>query len=609
MKKLLLLLLFPLSLFAQTTPVIKINAGGPAQAGWTADQYFSSGGNLYSTTNPIANTTEDAIYQTERWGNVTYRIPVTAGKYRVNLHFAEIWWTAANLRLFNVSVESQFTKTNIDLFKDYGQFNAGVIVADNIQVNDGFIDVVLTGVKDNAKISGISVDKYDVVLPPDPPTDTTDCVICQTQKGEKGDPGPAGSSATISVGTTTTLPAGSQATVTGSISGNNTILSFGIPGSYPPQSGGTTARAQFDVYSYGARGDGVSDDSQAFNDAFIAARNAKGTMVIPPASNFYRLNSTINIVPDASNQVWVDIKAKGKAGEIRYFGPSNTPVFKIIGLKGSLWEGLNVAISAGQSGVQIFDIQTTVEANSSSFNTFKTFYLNLGSGVNNIGIRTGAVDGGANDGKDISNYNFENLTVFGSRIAGQYAFQNLGMNTLSMAWYGGFVAFCDKVYSNISADGTKRGNGAVAFYGLGGSHNNLDFHFAFEQSYIISGGRWEVGSKFLKVSDGAYASVVVEGLVIHDYSSENVIEAANATSLTLKGVQISKTFGGTYNSCILLSANGRNGVLNMQNCALSSNVLYTKTGNTLWDITALGISKLDGVWSSGFFNNEIGIRK
>jgi hypothetical protein len=391
----------------------------------------------------------------------------------------------------------------------------------------------------------------------------------------------------------------------------------GLPGVCPscPTGGtGTAARAQFDVYSFGAKGDGVNDDSPAFNAAFIAARNAKGTLVIPPASNFFRLNSTINIVPDASNQVWVDIKAKGRAGEIRYFGPSNTPVFKIIGLKGSFWEGLNVAIESGRSGVQIFDIDTTVPANSSSFNTFKTFYLNLGNGQNNIGIRTGAISAG---GADISNYNFENMTVFGGAsagnpnvsIPGQYAFQNLGENTLSMVWYGGFVAFCDRAYSNRTPDGSNRGNGSAMFYGLGGSQNNIDFEFAWEQAYIISGGRWEGGNKFLRVSDGAYSSIVLQGLVIHDYKTDNQIEANMATSLTLQGVQISKTYGGLYNNCISLNSNGRNAVFNMQNCALSCNTPYTKTGNTLWDITVLGVSKLDGVWSNGFFNNEIGIRK
>jgi len=391
---------------------------------------------------------------------------------------------------------------------------------------------------------------------------------------------------------------------------------FSVKGEISSDDSQTAARALFDVYSFGAKGDGVSDDSPAFNAAVKAARSAKGTVIIPPAPKFYRLNSTINIIPDGSDQIWIDIKAKGRAGEIRYFGPSNTAVFKIIGLKGALWEGLNVAIEDGRTGCQVFDIDTTVPANSSSFNTFKTFYLNLGKGTNNIGIRTGAISGG---NADISNYNFENMIVFGGggrdgsgkvvSIPGQYAFQNLGDNTLSMVWYGGFAAHCDRVYANRTPDGSRRGNGSVMFYGLGGSGNNIDFEFAWEQAYVLSGGRWEAGNKFLRVSDGAYSSIVVEGLVIHDYSSDNQIEALVATSLSLKGIQISKTHGGLYKNCISLNSNGRNAVLNMQNCALSSNIPYTKTGSTKWDITVLGVSKLDGVWSNGFFANEIGVRK
>ena len=52
---------------------------------------------------------------------MTYSIPVpTAGKYTVELHFAEIYFTTAGSRVFNVNVEnSQFVLQNIDLFKDY----------------------------------------------------------------------------------------------------------------------------------------------------------------------------------------------------------------------------------------------------------------------------------------------------------------------------------------------------------------------------------------------------------------------------------------------------------------------------------------------------------
>ena len=47
--------------------------------------------------------------------------------------------------------------------------------------------------------------------------------------GDTGPAGPAGSSATIAVGTVTTLPAGSNATVTNSGTSSSAVLDFGIP--------------------------------------------------------------------------------------------------------------------------------------------------------------------------------------------------------------------------------------------------------------------------------------------------------------------------------------------------------------------------------------------
>ena len=57
-------------------------------------------------------------------------------------------------------------------------------------------------------------------------------VIPRGEAGAIGPQGPAGENgqaATVTVGTTTTLPAGSQATVTNSGSASNAILNFGIP--------------------------------------------------------------------------------------------------------------------------------------------------------------------------------------------------------------------------------------------------------------------------------------------------------------------------------------------------------------------------------------------
>jgi Malectin domain len=59
---------------------------------WSADAYFT-GGLVFSreSTWAIADTLDDAVYQSERYGAFSYAIPVPAGKnYDVVLHFAEI---------------------------------------------------------------------------------------------------------------------------------------------------------------------------------------------------------------------------------------------------------------------------------------------------------------------------------------------------------------------------------------------------------------------------------------------------------------------------------------------------------------------------------------
>ena len=158
------------------TNVIRINSGGPAQTfgseTWVADQYFT-GGTTYSTNSAISNTTQDQIYQTERYGNIQYHIPVTgSGTYAVDLHLAEIYFTTSGSRIFNINVENgQFVRNNLDMIQTYGSnMQAIVLRADNLNVTDGMIDIVLTTVVDNAKISGIAVGKYSTPPANTPPT-------------------------------------------------------------------------------------------------------------------------------------------------------------------------------------------------------------------------------------------------------------------------------------------------------------------------------------------------------------------------------------------------------------------------------------------------------
>lgn len=148
---------------------VKINAGGSVYNDFSADKN-SSGGSTYSTTAAIDATTMDPLYQTERYGNFSYSIPIANGDYTVKLHFAEIYWNAVNSRLFNVSIEGQQKLSNYDIFAKAGAKNKAVIESIDVTVTDGTLNINFTTVKDNAKVSAIEVVPRVVTPPPPPPT-------------------------------------------------------------------------------------------------------------------------------------------------------------------------------------------------------------------------------------------------------------------------------------------------------------------------------------------------------------------------------------------------------------------------------------------------------
>ncbi|MEY4929811.1 MAG: hypothetical protein RI909_535 [Bacteroidota bacterium] len=167
---------FLVQVIPQPTPFTRINTGGNSFGSWSADNYFSGGG-VYSRTVAIANTTDDLLYQTERFGNTfTYAIPVSkTGYYRVNLHFAEIYHGIQNglgigARVFDVEAENKKVLTNYDIFKAAGGHSKAIIEKiDSVQVLDGFLTLKFNRVVDNAKISAIELAEYTVEAVPNTP--------------------------------------------------------------------------------------------------------------------------------------------------------------------------------------------------------------------------------------------------------------------------------------------------------------------------------------------------------------------------------------------------------------------------------------------------------
>ncbi|MCB0008195.1 MAG: PKD domain-containing protein, partial [Anaerolineales bacterium] len=144
-----------------------INANGTAVFNgsggkvWEVDNSFS-GGLTYSNTGlAIAGTTDDLLYQTERYGNFSYNIALDDGCYDVILHFAEIWWGVGaaggpGSRVFDVTIEGVLELDNYDIYAAVGPSTPDVH-AFEIQVTDGSLDIDFFTEVNNAKVSAIEV--------------------------------------------------------------------------------------------------------------------------------------------------------------------------------------------------------------------------------------------------------------------------------------------------------------------------------------------------------------------------------------------------------------------------------------------------------------------
>ena len=154
----------PASVVPQT--YYQVNSGGGAASPFIADAFFS-GGTAGSTsaaidTSGVTNPAPQAVYQTERWNNNTYTFPnlIAGTSYKVRLHFAEIFYNAAGIRVFNVFINGTQVLANFDIFADAGAMNKAVVREFMATANgSGQIIIQYSNIpgKDNAKSSGIEI--------------------------------------------------------------------------------------------------------------------------------------------------------------------------------------------------------------------------------------------------------------------------------------------------------------------------------------------------------------------------------------------------------------------------------------------------------------------
>ncbi|MBV9864997.1 MAG: fibronectin type III domain-containing protein, partial [Abitibacteriaceae bacterium] len=173
----------PNSTSVNTNPIAAayaVNSGGAATAPYAADAYYS-GGTAASTTNPIdasgvVNPAPQAVYQTERYGNMTYTFSnlTPRGSYKVRLHFTEFYWTSTGQRVFHVAINGTQVLSNFDVLAAAGGQNKAIVKEFTTAADSsGKITIQYTTVVDNAKSSGIEIFLLGGSAPPTIPAAPT----------------------------------------------------------------------------------------------------------------------------------------------------------------------------------------------------------------------------------------------------------------------------------------------------------------------------------------------------------------------------------------------------------------------------------------------------
>jgi hypothetical protein len=152
-----------------TTPgftPIRVHAGGAQYTDsqgqlWAADNGYT-GGITYSVPNPIANTPDQALYQTERYNvgvPVQYQFAAPNGTYSVTLKFSENFFFSPGQRVFNIVINGQQVATNFDIVQAAGGPFKAIDQTFVTTVTNGQIFVQLTPVIQNPKIDSLAITK------------------------------------------------------------------------------------------------------------------------------------------------------------------------------------------------------------------------------------------------------------------------------------------------------------------------------------------------------------------------------------------------------------------------------------------------------------------
>ena len=85
-----------------------------------------------------------------------YAIPLPRGRYRVTLHFAEIWFAVPGMRRFDVRIEGS------EVLREHEPLSKGFLAADarsfEVEVRDGTLDIEFVRRVEDPAVSGLEIE-------------------------------------------------------------------------------------------------------------------------------------------------------------------------------------------------------------------------------------------------------------------------------------------------------------------------------------------------------------------------------------------------------------------------------------------------------------------
>ena len=93
---------------------------------WLPDQFFQNGRRRADSAG-VTNSSDPELYQSERYGNFSYAIPVADSTYRLTLYFSEHWFGTQHAggspigqRVFDVFCNGNVLLRNFDIAREAG---------------------------------------------------------------------------------------------------------------------------------------------------------------------------------------------------------------------------------------------------------------------------------------------------------------------------------------------------------------------------------------------------------------------------------------------------------------------------------------------------------